>query len=112
MGQVNTNLNLQGFEEPVLGVIGVEGFDNPITSLEPHVNKKLPAQGTYDPASQKLTLTVSGTRPTLNMTITLSEIGPDMSQHLRTIANGGTVNVTFNSVYPSIVGMHIEPVVQ
>lgn len=110
MGDVNSSLTLPGSGESGSGLMGVTAGHDPIEILGGYWGQSLAATGSYDAGTKKLTLNMS--RPSVQVYVKFNSISPAMSTQLRTIAGGGTVNVQFNQRSSSLVGMHIEPVVQ
>jgi hypothetical protein len=112
MGDVNSSLTLAGSGESGSGLLSVAAGHSPMDVVGDYWGQSLPASGSYDPGAKKLTLTVSGIRPSVQMSVKFTDISPSMAMQLRTIAGGGTVNIQFSQRGSSLVGMHIEPVVQ
>lgn len=112
MGDVNSNMTLAGSGESSSGLLGVTAGHDPMEVLGGYWGQSLAASGSYDPGSKKLTLNVSGIRPSVQMTMNFTDISASMALQLRNIAGGGSVNVKFSQRGSSLVGMHIEPVVQ
>lgn len=111
MGEINSSLTLQGSGESSSGLLGVSAGHDPLEILGGYWGQSLAAQGSYDLGSKMLTLTVTGIRPSFDVQVKLTDISSSMATQLRSVASGGTVNVKFDQ-RGSLVGMHIEPVVQ
>ena len=109
MGTVNSNIELQGIDGQGDGALGIEGFENPIIALNGHFNKNLRATISYSAQSGQLVVKIGS--PTLTIKTQVSQLNSRMSTGLQAL-NGKTTRVKFEKRSSSLVGMHIEPVVQ
>ncbi len=115
MGQLNTNLTLEGFDDPALGIVAIgdiKGESLDVSALEPYYNQRLTSQATYNSASNELVLTVPTGRTSITLQVKMNTISSGLKQQLVSLTDGANVTLILNSRSSSLVGMHIEPVVQ
>ena len=88
MGQLNTNLTLEGFDDPALGIVALEdlrGGSLDVSALGPYYNQQLSAQATYNKISNQLVVTVQTDRGPISLQVEMNTISPGLKQQLTPI---------------------------